>query len=80
MPINRSPEFIEDLTVNRRRKVLKVAGSEGVEYTWGSREVRPNLVGTRFLLSDLVESDKFDVEFLHPVTAQYCVMPAMGGW
>jgi hypothetical protein len=99
MPMNPAPKFIEDLTVNRRRKVLKVVDSEGVEYTWGSRGVyfgdqsarrwgesvdaaraghipgRPDLVGTRFLLSDLIESDKFDVEFLHPVTAQLCVMP-----
>jgi hypothetical protein len=35
----------------------------------------PNLVGTRFVISDLVDSGKFDVEFLHPMTAQLCVMP-----
>lgn len=100
MPISPAPEFIEDLMVNRRRKVLKVVDSGGAEYTWGSRGVyfgdqsakrwreavyaataghipgRPDLVGTRFLISDLIESDKFDVEFLHPVTAQLCVMPS----
>ncbi|MGH3827833.1 MAG: hypothetical protein ACRDQX_11770 [Pseudonocardiaceae bacterium] len=99
MPIDPTPEFIEDLKVNRRRKVLKVVDSDGVEYTWGSCGVyfgdqsakrwgesvdaaaaghipgRPDLIRTRFLISDLVESDKFDVEFLHPVTAQLCVMP-----
>jgi hypothetical protein len=36
---------------------------------------RADLAGTRFVISDLVDSDKFDVEFLHPVTAQLCVMP-----
>lgn len=100
MPINPTPEFIEDLKVNRRRKVLKVIDSDGVEYTWGSRGVyfgdqsakrwresvdaataghipeRPDLAGTRFLISDLIESDKFDMTFLHPVTAQLCVMPS----
>jgi hypothetical protein len=36
---------------------------------------RPDLAATRYVISDLVDSDKFDVEFLHPMTAQLCFMP-----
>lgn len=43
--------------------------------TTGHIPGRPDLAKTRFVISDLVDSDKFDVEFLHPLTAQLCVMP-----
>lgn len=35
----------------------------------------PTLRNTRYLVTDLVDSDRFDVPFLHPVTERLCLMP-----
>ncbi|MGP3979841.1 hypothetical protein [Streptomyces sp. KR80] len=35
----------------------------------------PEAGSTRYLISDLVDSDRFDVAFLHPESRQLCVMP-----
>ncbi|MGI5192501.1 hypothetical protein ACQEVY_02390 [Streptomyces sp. CA-288835] len=35
----------------------------------------PEATGSRFVISDLVDSDRFDVEFLHPQSRQLCLLP-----
>lgn len=36
---------------------------------------RPDLRNTRYLVTDLVDSDRFEVPFLHPVSRRLCLMP-----
>ncbi|SMH28499.1 hypothetical protein [Azospirillum agricola] len=41
----------------------------------GSVVGRPDISGVAYVLSELVESDQFDVPFLHPVTHKIAIMP-----
>lgn len=60
--------FFGDHSAGRWRSALDAA-------TAGHVPGRPEATGSRFVISDLVDSDRFDVEFLHPQSRQLCLLP-----
>ncbi|MFF3322617.1 hypothetical protein [Streptomyces sp. NPDC002889] len=60
--------FFGDQSASRWRRALEAAAA-------GHVPGRPEATAARFLISDLVDSDRFDVEFLHPQSRELCVMP-----
>ncbi|MGP3951428.1 hypothetical protein [Streptomyces sp. 7N604] len=60
--------FFGDHSASRWRRALDAAAAGRVPGC-------PEATSARFVISDLVESDRFDVEFLHPESRQLCLMP-----
>ncbi|MFC4463304.1 hypothetical protein ACFPH6_01550 [Streptomyces xiangluensis] len=60
--------FFGDHSAGRWRSALDAAAA-------GQIPGRPEATGSRFVIGDLVESDRFDVEFLHPHSRQLCLLP-----
>ncbi|MFE7776188.1 hypothetical protein ACFU5O_20245 [Streptomyces sp. NPDC057445] len=59
--------FFGDHSVSRWRDALDAAAAGRIP---GHPEA-----SARFVISDLVDSDRYDVEFLHPQSRQLCLMP-----
>jgi hypothetical protein len=60
--------FFGDTAATRWRQVVEAAASGRIP---GRTDVRD----VRYIVSELVDSDRFDVEFLHPRGKRLCVMP-----
>jgi hypothetical protein len=60
--------FFGDQSAGRWRATVDAAAA-------GAVPGRPEVRGTRYMLTELVDSDRFDVTFLHPFEDTLCLMP-----